>query len=152
MFIIISGMPYVALGVLYYTYCSSSHKCSHLMYLVVFQRQMYPCFSVIHFKNSALGRVVELSPLLPDIFLDSLCLVSRLSVRRSMRAMRTAATCSESTARRCVNTWLTSSTSSSTCRRSTWWTAYWRTSPFYRYLQESATRNLTPWSDFMPGV
>lgn len=40
--------------------------------------------------------------------------------------------CSAFIAHPCVNIWSTSSTNSNTFQRNTWWTVYWRTSPFCR--------------------
>lgn len=57
--------------------------------------------------------------------------------RRSMPVLRMDATCFESIVPLYVNIWSTLSTSSNTCRRSTWWTAYWRTSLSYRYPTDS---------------
>lgn len=139
-----SGMPYAALGILYYTYYSLSHRCSYPMYLIEFLWNMYPYFFFF------LTAYFKFHP--SDVFLNSLYTWYMFSYirlhafivsciwfpyRRSMRVMRTGATCSESTVPRYVNTWSTSSTSLNTCRRSTWWTAYWRTLPSYRYPQES---------------
>ena len=62
-----------------------------------------------------------------------LCIV-HVFPRRSMHVLRMGATCFESTVPRYVNTWSTSSTSLNTCRKSTWWTVYWRTSLSYRWV------------------
>lgn len=58
-------------------------------------------------------------------------------LRQSTHVTRTDDTCFVSIVPLYVNTWSTSSTSWSTCQRSIWWTAYWRTLPSCRYMWQN---------------
>ena len=52
--------------------------------------------------------------------------------RQNMVDLKTVGLFIASTAHPCANIWSTSSTNSNTYQRNTWWTASWKTSPFYR--------------------
>jgi len=56
------------------------------------------------------------------------------TVRRSTHSVKTVISFTELNDLRCANISLISSTSWSICRKSTWWTACWKTSPYFRSL------------------
>lgn len=135
-----------------YVYCQIWHAICCIRYIVLHTLQLITHHLQCTYLSFS-GICIHVCVFFPTMDFTLWCLLNSLSgwfmfsdielhvyvsvfPRRSMHVLRMAATCFESTVPLYVNTWSTSSTSLSTCRRSTWWTAYWKTSLSCRYTYQ----------------
>lgn len=84
--------------------------------------------------KSRIVSITKTRALLQTTFLNPYC-------RLSLVTTKTVGSYTEYTDHQCVNTWSTLFTSSNNCLKNTWWTVYWKTSPYCRY--DNQNRALT---------